>query len=178
MPGVVITGGEPTLQAGLNDFIANVKALGYAVKLDTNGSHPPVIEELLAERLIDFIAMDVKAPWSKYEKVAGCRVNCDDIKKSITIIQHSGIEFQFRTTVAKPLLNKNDVHDIREMVYPSRLFLQACRTDKVLNPEVLSNTQYTEEDISKLQHSANDHHRRVFLDLTKMESSGGHISSV
>jgi len=99
LDGVVITGGEPTLQPDLPEFIKKIRALGYKVKLDTNGTNPEILVKLLAEKLLDYIAMDFKAPFIKYEAVVGIKINCQNLEKSVKIIIGSGLPHEFRTTV-------------------------------------------------------------------------------
>ena len=115
--GVVVSGGEPTLQVALPRFLRRVKALGLAVKLDTNGSHPEVLRQLLQERLLDFIAMDIKAPWEKYGALTG--ITCCDVvavQASMTLIATSGVPHQFRTTRVDPLLSEREYGDIRTQI--------------------------------------------------------------
>lgn len=109
LDGVVITGGEPTLQSDLIDFIKKVKAMGFLVKLDSNGSNPEILKKIIDEKLVDFIAMDIKATFDKYNLVCGVSVNLDNIKKSIELIKKSGIRFQFRTTYDKTKLVDSDI---------------------------------------------------------------------
>ena len=99
--GVCISGGEPTLNPGLPDAMAVLKQAGWQIKLDTNGSQPQVLERLLADGLVDMIAMDVKAPLvqEQYNRCAGVEVDLDRIKKSIALIKESGVEHEFRMTV-------------------------------------------------------------------------------
>jgi pyruvate formate lyase activating enzyme len=113
---LVITGGEPTLQPDLIYFIAKVKKMGFLVKLDTNGSRPEVIASLLGLSLVDYIAMDVKSPFSKYALVSGVSGLEDKLKDSIDIILQSGIPYEFRTTLAKTLVTQEDVPKIRKMI--------------------------------------------------------------
>jgi pyruvate formate lyase activating enzyme len=97
--GVVVSGGEPTLQLALPRFLRRLKALGLDVKLDTNGSHPNVLRQLLEDRLLDYVAMDVKAPWDRYAALtgmAGCNVAA--VQASMTLIAASGVPHAFRTT--------------------------------------------------------------------------------
>jgi len=109
LEGVVITGGEPTLQSDLSNIIEKIKGLGYSVKLDTNGTNPAVLKELIEKKLINYIAMDIKAPFERYKELAGTEVDLEKIKQSIRQIMISGIDYEFRTTVVKYLLNDNDV---------------------------------------------------------------------
>ncbi len=101
LEGVVISGGEPTIQQGLDEFIVSLKAMGFSLKLDTNGSRPDVLSSLIERQLIDFIAMDIKTSLEKYPALI--QVPCDMafIKRSIDLIQQSGLPHQFRTTVIK-----------------------------------------------------------------------------
>jgi pyruvate formate lyase activating enzyme len=111
--GVVVTGGEPTLQAGLAEFIAAVKGLGLTVKLDTNGSRPEAVARLLYEELVDYVAMDVKAPMEKYDLLCGCAVDKGDIRRSIDLIAASGVPHYFRTTFYQALLSETDIEAIQ-----------------------------------------------------------------
>ena len=109
--GVSITGGEPCLQKDLISFISLLKEKGFLVKLDTNGSFPEVVKEVLEKKLIDYIAMDVKAPFSKYSEIVGVDIDISLLKKSIRLIMESGIDYEFRTT-AYPLLSLEDYKEI------------------------------------------------------------------
>ena len=109
VPAVVISGGEPTIQDDLVLFTTAVKAMGYKVKLDTNGSRPETIYNLFQYNLINYIAMDIKAPWEKYELLAGTKVNPGLIKESINYIAESGIPHHFRTTHFPPMLGEDDL---------------------------------------------------------------------
>lgn len=101
LDGVCISGGEPLLQKDIVDFIRKVKDLGYKVKLDTNGSSPKKLKQLIEDGLIDYVAMDIKNDFLNYDKTAGMCTNIDNIKKSIEIIENSNIEYEFRTTIVK-----------------------------------------------------------------------------
>lgn len=109
LDGVVITGGEPTIQPNLTLFIQRVKDLGLKVKLDTNGSNPEIIKKLLKDDLVDYIAMDIKTDFDKYEDIIKINWNMETIKKSIKLIKESTIEHEFRTTI-----NKND-HTLKDL---------------------------------------------------------------
>lgn len=113
LTGVVMTGGEPTLQQGLLIWLQLIKKLGFQVKLDTNGSRPRVLKIAIKMNLVDFIAMDVKAPPEKYSQLAGVHVDMPAIEQSISIIAKSGLPHEFRTTHVTPLLTEEDVHKIR-----------------------------------------------------------------
>jgi len=121
LDGVVITGGEPCLQDDLAKFCRKVKDMGFAVKLDTNGSRPAVIKELLHENLVDFIAMDIKAPLSRLPELTGTTSHGPWISQSISLIAASGVDHLFRTTDVKPLLSSEDHRGIKELVPPGSL---------------------------------------------------------
>ena len=102
LQGVCVTGGEPTLQKDLKDFLRKIKELGYSIKLDTNGYMPGVLWELLQEHLIDYVAMDIKASRDNYARAAGLpHIDISRIEESIGILKSSGIPYEFRTTVVK-----------------------------------------------------------------------------
>ncbi len=112
--GVCISGGEPLLQKDIKLFIEKIKEKGYKVKLDTNGSKPDVLENLIEHNLIDYVAMDVKNVFNKYDLTIGCKSNVEDIKKSISILKSSSIDYEFRTTIAKELHSLEDIRGILE----------------------------------------------------------------
>ena len=112
LDGLVVTGGEPTLQPALSAFLRKVKAMGFLVKLDTNGSGPTLLKALLDEKLVDFVAMDIKAPPHKYPLLTGVSAPMQAIEESIAAITWSGVEHQFRTTHVPGLLTSGDVQSI------------------------------------------------------------------
>lgn len=126
LEGVCITGGEPTLHAELPEFISKIKELGYLVKLDTNGSNPEMLKSLVIEKLIDYVAMDVKAPLTKYEKACGVAVDVEKIKQSVEFLKQGEIPYEFRTTVVKELHTGEDILEIgRYLRGASKYFLQS-----------------------------------------------------
>jgi pyruvate formate lyase activating enzyme len=114
--GVVVSGGEPTLQAALPRFLRRVKALGLDVKLDTNGAHPEILRKLLEERLLDYVAMDVKAPWDNYAVLTGTCCDVAAVQVSLSLIAASGVPHAFRTTRVDPLLSERDYDAIRRQI--------------------------------------------------------------
>ena len=116
LDGVVISGGEPTLQNDLARFIACIKELGFAVKLDTNGSNPTMVEKLLSGNLIDYIAMDIKAPLEKYDTLCGRQVDIANIRTTISLISTGSIAHHFRTTKVDTLLTPGDILQIQSLV--------------------------------------------------------------
>lgn len=125
LDGVVITGGEPTSQKDLVVFCQKIKKLGYLIKLDTNGSRPEVLQELIAQKLVDYLAMDIKGPLAKYEKICRVKVNPEAIKKSIELIKNSGLPYEFRSTLIKGAHSKADVIKMAELIAGAeKYFLQ------------------------------------------------------
>ena len=123
---VVFTGGEPTLMPELKERIQKVKELGFLIKLDTNGTNPKIVEELLNEKLLDYIAMDIKNSEEMYSETAGCsQINMENIKKSIKIIENSGINYEFRTTLVKEYHTEKSIREMCELVKGAKhLYLQ------------------------------------------------------
>ncbi len=135
LQGVVVSGGEPCLQSDLAAFCGALKALGLAVKLDTNGSRPSVLRDLLAQRLVDSVAMDVKAPPHLYATLAGVAVEWDVIRESMSILAASDVPHQFRTTVVEPFLNDEVLEEIARLLPPGdRLVRQAFRRNLARDP--------------------------------------------
>lgn len=137
LEGVVVSGGEPTIQPDLPDFLRQVRALGYQIKLDTNGSRPEVIAALLEEGLVDYIAMDLKAPLESYHRLSGVSVPKRLLEESIAVISWSGLDHEFRTTVVEPLLSSADIQAIQGIVPSgSRHRLQPFRPEHALDPSL------------------------------------------
>lgn len=113
LDGVCITGGEPTLRRGLYEFLSEIKALGYLVKLDTNGTNPEKLKELLDSGVVDYVAMDIKNTPEKYPETSGTPNLCvDDIKKSVQILKSSNVDHEFRTTLVDGFHTEKDVEEI------------------------------------------------------------------
>src|SRR6056297_343553 len=151
LTGVVICGGEPTIHSDLKDFIKEIKEKGYKVKLDTNGSNPKMIQKLIEKDLVDYIAMDVKAPKEKYNKVAGVEVDINKIEKSINLLKKSGIDHEFRTTLVPSLLDKEDIIKIGKWIGEGKYYIQKFRGEKTLDPEFEKVEGYTPEEIGKIK---------------------------
>ncbi|HDI06677.1 MAG TPA: anaerobic ribonucleoside-triphosphate reductase activating protein [Candidatus Aenigmarchaeota archaeon] len=154
--GVVITGGEPTLHRDLPEFIAKVKSFGYSVKLDTNGTNPEMLRKLIKEGLLDFIAMDIKAPleFQKYNKATGGMLTeklFENVKKSIHIIINSGVDYEFRTTLVPTILAKKDVVKICSFIKNANLFcLQKFNPENALNKEFRKLRPFEENEVNSI----------------------------
>ena len=112
LDGVCVTGGEPLLQPDLLDFLQRIKAMGYLVKLDTNGSLPKRLSEILKTGLVDYVAMDIKSSPAGYSDAAGCDVELAFFENSLELIRQSGIAHELRTTAVKGLHNRSDFEQI------------------------------------------------------------------
>jgi len=157
LDAVTICGGEPTIQDDLTHFIKQIKKMGFAVKLDTNGSQPNIIKTLIAEKLLDFIAMDVKAPLDKYKEIAKTNVNQDAIKESIKIILKAKIPYEFRTTLVQSQLEENDILQIGKLItgashYVLQNFVNVITLDKRFQKEKTLSEEKLQKIKNHLQH--------------------------
>jgi pyruvate formate lyase activating enzyme len=150
LDAVNITGGEPALQPGLTALIKKIREMDYLVKIDTNGSLPEVLDELIGMKLIDWIAMDVKAPLAKYAEITKSSVDTDNIRKSISLIMKSGIEYEFRTTIVRSLLNEDDVVTIGRLIKgASRCVLQKFVPSKTVDKNFMQEETFTQEEFHR-----------------------------
>ena len=164
LDAVSITGGEPTLQEGLPDFIRRIRAAGFRIKLDTNGSHAEMIKSLLEENLLDYIAMDIKAPLHRYDRV--CRVNADkdEIARSIRIIMESSIAYEFRTTLVHDLIHDDEFPAMWDLIRGARLFvLQNFTPSKALDDRYLLRKPLSPDDLHRLADAAGQHVEKVII---------------
>jgi len=135
LDGVCITGGEPTIQPDIIEFIKKIKEMGYAVKLDTNGTRPDVVRKVIQEKLVDFIAMDIKNHLEKYDETTGSKTDQGRIRLSVELIKNSGINYEFRTTVVPGLHVEKDFIKIAEWLKGAKSYwLQRYRQSKILDP--------------------------------------------
>ncbi len=150
LEAVVITGGEPLLQQGIDDFLKEIKKLEYLIKLDTNGSFPQRLNDVIKKKLIDYLAMDIKAPLEKYAEVVNSTVEVVEIKESINLIMNSGLDYEFRTTIVKSQLKEEDILKIGELLKPSSLYiLQKFVPSKTLDPRFLKESSYSNEELER-----------------------------
>jgi pyruvate formate lyase activating enzyme len=152
LDAVTITGGEPTIQDNLTPFIKQIRKMGFAVKLDSNGSQPQVIGNLLNENLLDYIAMDIKAPLEKYRGIVNVPVNSDSIKGSIKLILKADIPYEFRTTIVASQLEENDILQIaKQITGASRYVLQKFVPSKALDKGFLKEKSFPDEKLEKIK---------------------------
>jgi len=157
LDGVVICGGEPCFNKDLPEFLKRIKKLGYLVKLDTNGSNPKMLKKLIGEKLVDYVAMDIKLPKEKYQKVLG--IDPKKIWQSIKILKNSKIDHEFRTTVVPTILEKEDIIKIAKWIggNPStgsgqgKYYLQNFKPEKTIDPKFEKIKPYPEEYLKEIQ---------------------------
>lgn len=151
LDGVVITGGEPTLQSGLYDFIKGIKQMGFEVKLDTNGTNPDVVERLINDNLLDYIAMDIKAPLEKYDLITSTNINKDNILQTVKLIKNSTVDYEFRTTIIKSQLSFDDFEKIGQMIKGAkRYYLQKFVSSEILDKSLKNAKTYTDQEFKTL----------------------------
>ncbi len=153
LDGVVVCGGEPTINPELPDFCRQIKKMDYKLKLDTNGSNPAMLEELLKKKLLDYVAMDIKAPREKYSQVIGFNgasalYLLDNIQKSIDLLKKELVDYEFRTTFVPGLHSKEDVVAIVNWLKPAkRFYLQNFRPEKTLDPNFSTLRPFLDEEM-------------------------------
>jgi len=155
---VVISGGEPTLYKDLKKLMKEIKDLGFLIKLDTNGTNPEMIKELYDEKLVDLIAMDIKAPLNeKYEKLTGVKVDIKKIIQSINLIKSFDIDHEFRTTVVPGLLDINDIKKMSEQIKGvKKLVIQQFEPANSLDESLRDINPYTKEKLSEMVEAAKE----------------------
>lgn len=158
LDGVVIGGGEPTIHRDLPDFLRKIKKLRFLIKLDTNGSNPKMLEKLIVEKLVDYVAMDFKAPLinREYNKVVGAEVDLEKIKKSIEIIKESETKHEFRSTILPKLHSRENILNMAKTLRGSGIFyLQQFRPEKTLDPEYQKHRPFTKTEVGAIQRECN-----------------------
>lgn len=152
LQGVVISGGEPTLHKDLEDFIIKIRDLGFKIKLDTNGSNPSVLIDLVNKKLIDYVAMDIKSPLKKYKEATNSNIDTEKIKESIDFLLKGKVDYEFRTTVVKESLSFDDFRIIaQEIKGAKRYFLQKFISEHAFDETFRDKTTYTKEEFEKIK---------------------------
>lgn len=152
LDAVSITGGEPTIQNDLESFIKQIRKMSFAVKMDTNGSQPQVIKNFLDKKLLDYIAMDIKAPLGKYNSIVKAPVDSDSIKESIRLILKAKIPYEFRTTIVESQLGENDILQIGKLIAGADHYvLQNFVSTKTLDKKFLKEKSFSDEKLQKIK---------------------------
>lgn len=158
LDAVEVTGGEPTLQPDLLEFLKKLKKLGYLIKLDSNGSNPEVLKKVIQLKIVDYLALDIKAPLEKYRKIVNVDVQTDEIKKSIKLIMDSGLDYEFRTTIVQSQLNPNDLVNIGKLLKGAKRYvLQRFIPSKTLDKKFLEEKSYSDEELVDLKDKIKDY---------------------
>lgn len=157
LEGVCISGGEPTINLDLPEFCKKIKEFGYQIKLDTNGSNPEMLKSLIDKKLVDYAAMDIKAPKNKYAKICGFgdasfNYLLEKIEKSIKILKEGKIDYEFRTTIMPGILEKEDILEIVDWIKPAKKYiLQSFRPEKTLDQKFGKIKPHPEEFLFSLK---------------------------
>lgn len=151
LEGVVITGGEPSVQPDLPEFAEKIKAMGFLVKVDTNGANPEMIEKMNQEKLVDFWAMDIKAPLGKYEKITGCPVNLEALKKSIDLIKSSGVDYEFRSTLIQGWHSPEDIVAMMRLIEGAKIFVlqKFVPRERLVSADFVNQSSLSDADLRK-----------------------------
>jgi|TARA_Y100000034_G_scaffold27744_1_gene33328 pyruvate formate lyase activating enzyme len=164
LDGVCITGGEPTLSPDLADFCKKIKDKGFLVKLDTNGATPEILKSLIENKLLDFIAMDVKGPWENYSDFAGVPIDGEKIKESVRLIMDSGLDYEFRTTLV-PSLHTPDVFEklVSQIKGAKKYCVQKFRPGFCIDKSLNTDQKQTDEEMNVFAETA-----RKYIDNVKV----------
>lgn len=153
LEGVCITGGEPTIQPDIIDFIKKIKKMGFLVKLDSNGTRPDVLKKIFDHKLVDYVAMDIKSSLANYDEVTGSKVDKDRIRISVNLIMNSKIPYEFRTTAVPGLHSEDDFDEIAKWINGAQnYYLQEYREEqKILDPNLKKKTKGQKIDLEKIE---------------------------
>ena len=150
--GVVLCGGEPTISKEVVPLIKKIKKMGFSVKLDTNGSDPKLLKNLIDQKLVDYIAMDIKGPKERYNDFSGVKVDVKKIQKSIDILKEGKVDYEFRSTIVPTLHKKEDVIEMAKWIRGAkRYYLQNFRPEKTINPKFEKIKPYSQEFLLEIQ---------------------------
>ena len=154
LDGVVITGGEPTMQKDLPEFIRKIKEMGFLVKLDTNGVNPEILKKLLMANCLDYVAMDIKGSLEKYSEITRSRVSPEKIRESVELIMAAGkqgLPYEFRTSVLPEFHNLREIRKIGALIKGARLYaLQQFMATKTLDPKFEKARRFKLKDLERL----------------------------
>lgn len=164
--GVVLSGGEPTAQRGLVEFSQKIKELGFLLKLDTNGSNPSVVKDLIKAKLLDYVAIDYKAPFDKYDAICCVKCDTDAVKETIKLVIDSGISYELRTTFL-PQFNSNDIKNmLNEIPKIERYSLQRYKEPENYRREqsaLIASNPSSELEIKKAVEIAKEYVKNINL---------------
>jgi len=158
--GVCVSGGEPTLHKDLPEFLRRVKKEGFLVKLDTNGTNPALLEDIIRHGLADYIAMDIKAPQKRYHEITKSEVDIGKVKKSVRIIMESGVAYEFRTTLVPGMHTRDDMQAIGSWIRGAQRYcIQGFRPGNCLDPKLNGRKRFSEAELNEFAEVA-----RMYVD--------------
>jgi pyruvate formate lyase activating enzyme len=165
LDGIVITGGEATIHHDLPQLIKSIRGMGMKVKLDTNGTNPEMLKDLIEAGLLDCIAMDIKAPLNeKYEVLSGTKVDLTSIKRSIALIMDHAPDYEFRTTVVPFYLDSSDIESIAAYIGGAKKYaLHQFGNKNTLDPRLMLMAPYPEEKIRDIAEKAKMYVKKVII---------------
>ncbi len=165
LDGVAITGGEPTIHPDLPDLISRIRSLGLQVKLDTNGTNPDMLRDLIDANMIDGVAMDVKGPLDeRYDKFSGVKTPLEKVKRSISLIMDSAIDQEFRTTVVPHMVHEEEIEAMAAFIGDARRYaLQQFRNGNTLDPKFSRIDPYPAERLKSMAELAKQYVRSVVI---------------
>ncbi len=165
LEAICVTGGEPLIHEDLEMLLQVIKERELLVKVDTNGSFPKRLEGLIKQKLVDFVAMDIKAPLEKYQEVTKSNVKTDDIRTSIDLIRSSGVTYVFRTTVVPGLLRVEDIEKIGELLKGSDHFqLQNFVPENTIDKSYMQKTPFSKKEFKEFADSAKKYFKKVSVE--------------
>jgi pyruvate formate lyase activating enzyme len=161
--GVCITGGEPLLSPDLLPLLYKIKAKGFEIKLDTNGSIPTILKKIIEEKLVDYVAMDIKGPKERYPELTNSKININLIEESVKILRTSNINYEFRTTVVKSLHKPEDIREIGNWLDGSKAYYlqQFDNGQKMIDTSFCKVRPYTPEELNEMLDSVKDNFKKT-----------------
>lgn len=164
LDGVVMLGGEPTIHPKFMDIVKKVKSLGLGIAVHTNGTTPDIVKKLIEDNLVDYFAMDIKAPFDDYKKVVDVDLPWEKVKESASIIMNSGVDYEFRTTVVPGLIDVNDISKIgKDLKGAKRYFIQQFKPGNTLDLEYSRKKVYLIPELEGLKVEAEKYFKEVSI---------------
>jgi len=151
LDGIVISGGEPTIHHDLPKFLQKIRAMGFEIKIDTNGSHPEMMQQLIHQNLVDYWAMDIKSPLVTYQTITQSTISSTTIAQSIQLIMQGTIDYEFRSTLLPAYHTDEDIEQMaKEIQGAKKYILQRFRPDVTLDPALQEYPPFSEEEMNRL----------------------------
>lgn len=162
LDGVSICGGEPTMHPDLPDKMQAIKDLGFLIKLDTNGTNPEMIANILERGLVDYLAMDIKDPLPYRKELVGVNIDVSAIKRSIALLKGSKVEYEFRSTIMPDYHDLETLKKMGESINGAdKWVLQGFRSEKTLRDDFTGNATYDEKELAELANTLSGYAKNV-----------------